>query len=97
MDETINMTITSYSGYEIPVNKIDSIGEVRESYDWKPVYKKFFIWNIEWSSERVSVGYEFMIHTTGGCYFYIIKDTKKQAEYERKQLINVLNGYKDIV
>ena len=97
MDEIINMTVTSSCGDEISVNQIDVVGQVSETFTEEPVYKKFFIWKIEWSSERVSVGYEFMIHTTGGCYYWIRRDTKRRAEYERKQLINVLNGYKDIV
>jgi|WetSurMetagenome_2_1015567.scaffolds.fasta_scaffold79754_4 hypothetical protein len=95
MDEMINMTVPVSCGDEIPV--IDAIGEVKEAFVEEPVYKKFFIWKIDWSSKRVSIGYHFMIHTSGGCYYWIRRDTKKQAEYERKHLIYVLNGYKDII
>jgi len=86
MDETINMTVTASNGYEIPVNKIDAIGKVKESFTEETTCKKFFLLKIEWSVKRVSTGYHFKIHTSGGRNYWIRKDTEKQAEYERNSL-----------
>jgi len=93
----MNGTIIASCGDIIPVDQIDAIGEVRESFTEEPVYKKFFKWQFYWSSKRVSIGYEFMLHTSGGSYYWIIRDTKEQAEHERQALVDGLNGYMTIL
>jgi hypothetical protein len=91
----MNRTIIASCGDVIPVAQIDAIGEVLESFFEEPIYKKFFKWQFYWSSKTVSIGYEFIFHTSGGSYYWINRDTKEQAEHERQVLIDGLNGHTD--
>ena len=85
-------TIETSCGDIVQISCIDSVGKVVECKFSEPVYRKILFWDIHVSNKEENNGYEFMIHTTGGCYYWINRETEKVADYKRTELINTMNS-----
>ena len=80
-------TVTASCGDVIQVSNIDAVGKVKEMIDVEPVYTKIYKWYICTGNKDVVIGYDFMFHTTGGCYYWKNFDTRHEAECARVALL----------
>lgn len=89
--------IKSSCGDMIAVRNIDVIGEVKETIILEPAYKKVFKWWVPCGKNEVKIGYEFVIHTCGGSYYWINKETKEECEKIRNMVIRGISGCEETI
>lgn len=87
-------TIETSCGDIVQISCIDAVGEVNPYTYTLPVYRKILFWNVHVFDKEENDGYEFMIHTIGGSYYWINRETEEEADDKRAELINIM-GYKD--
>jgi len=80
--------ITSAGGDKIVIAHIDAVGKVKETIGLETVYVTLFKKiHIACGVKQVVIGYDFMFHTIGGCYYWRNFDTQEEAEQVRMSLL----------
>ena len=76
----MNGTITAPCGDTVPIANIDAIGSIEEylCFDLKlPMF----------------IEYRFTIYTIGGRHYQMAFDTELEAQAERQDLVDAINGF----